>query len=307
MKFILLIIGTYFVYRKIQMIDFDEEKCINELKNDGITIINNAIDKLILADLIIKFNKVINLKTSNGSQIGSTEENEMIWIDHPLALDRNLIRLVASNKICNLITKYLGTDIQFSYSFAYRTKVINNLTPQIQSLIKKPGVFKGWHSDANISSEKRGYRCVVVMLYLSDVEVGDGGLWVVKGSHTYGGSKREWDESQLDSNEILEVVAKSGSIIIFDMEMIHRAGTPTRSIPRDIIRFMYTPLGGYSEDYLIPASFIDSNLSDIQRKILNFSTTSPSPVPCSEVRVKDVVKDINFIKYMKKQLIKLLI
>jgi len=286
-------------------INFD--KCLHDLNTEGITIIDNAIPNILLSDLQIKFNRVINLKPSMGKSIGSTEEDELIWIDHPLALDRNIVKIAASEAISKIVSAYLNIEIQLGYTFAYRTKVMDNMTPEIQSLIKSPGVFKGWHSDANLSSSNRGYRCVVAMIYLTDVDKGDGGLWVIKGSHVYGGSQREWNENQFDISQIKEVTAKAGSLIIFDMEMIHRAGTPSNRVPRDIIRFMYTPIGSYCEDYLLPASFIDENFTNEQKKILKFSTTNITPISLSEVRVLRILKKNKFSTFIKKQLLKLLV
>ena len=57
------------------------------------------------------------------------------------------------------------------------------------------------------------------MLYLTDVKEGDGGIWLVEKSHKY--FYEDFDKSQL-----IEVTASAGSLIFFDMEMIHRAGTP---------------------------------------------------------------------------------
>ena len=289
------------------MINLNFEQCLNDLNKNGITIIDRALDERTLSDISIKFDKVASLKSSNGKAIGSTEEEEMIWIDHPLALDRNLLKIASCANISKLIKQYLGVDVQLGYTFAYRTKVMQNVTPEIQNLIKAPGVFKGWHSDANLSTSTRGYRCVVAMLYLTDVEKGDGGLWVVKGSHNYGGARREWEQNQFDENKIQEVEAKAGSIIIFDMEMIHRAGTPSNLNPRDIVRFMYTPMGSYSEDYLIPASFVDDDLSEGQRRILRFSTTSTHPVTLSEQRGSPIVNKKSLSSFLKKQLLKLLV
>lgn len=289
------------------MLHINFDKSLNDLVTNGITIINNCLDERVLSDLKIKFNKVVNLKSSNAKSIGATEEEEMIWIDHPMALDRNLLKIASCENLTKLISQYLDINIQLAYTFAYRTKVFQNITPEIQSLIKSPGVFKGWHSDANLSLSTRGYRCMVAMLYLSDVEKGDGGLWVVNGSQNYGGSRRDWDEDQFDQSKIQEVVAKAGSMIIFDMEMIHRAGTPSNRYPRDIVRFMYTPIGGYSEDYLVPASFVDESLTEMQRRILKFSTSSPNPVLLSGEREYRNVKKKGIRSFIKKQLIKILV
>ena len=88
------------------------------------------------------------------------------------------------------------------------------------------------------------------MLPTTDVK-GDGGIWLVEKSHKYGGSKRAWDYEDFDKSQLIEVTASAGSLIFFDMEMIHRAGTPLNNNNR-IIRFMYGPNDGYFMPMLIP-------------------------------------------------------
>jgi hypothetical protein len=70
---------------------------------------------------------------------------------------------------------------------------------------------------------------------------------------------------------------------------------------------MYTPIGGYWDDYLVPASFVDESLTEMQRKILKFSTSSPNPVLLSGEREYRNVKKKGIRSFIKKQLIKILV
>ena len=158
------------------------------------------------------------------------------------------------------------------------------MTGELQSKLVDDGVFKGWHSDANLTLSSRGYRCVVAMLYLSDVEEGDGGVWLVENSHRFGSYKRAWRPEEFDDHRSFEVTAKAGSLILFDMEMIHRAGTPTRSQPRDIVRFMYGPSGGFSQQMLIPMHYLPKDLTPLQLQAANFGEFAHQSIPLSGIK-----------------------
>ena len=81
---------------------------------------------------------------------------------------------------------------------------------------------------------------IVSMVYLNDVKPGGGGLQLIRGSHVYGSKKRAWltEEIEARSEDIVEVCAHAGSIIVFDMEITHGAGIPTNQ-DRDIFRCSY--------------------------------------------------------------------
>ena len=251
-------------------INFDAGKALDSLRDNGFYIAENALDGIWLSDLQTSFSHYIGAGTTSSLGLGVTRQKDTFWIDYPLTIHPNAVRVSICNEIIDLLSKYIGAQVKLSYSFAYRSQPVEDLSGSLQSLLIEEGVFKGWHSDSNLSSSQRGYRCVVAMLYLTDVSENDGGLWLVKGSHRYAGRKRDWCPNEFSADDVIEVNAPAGSIILFDMEMIHRAGTPINGRPRDIIRFMYSPCDGYTEHVLIPTHFIPSDLSDKQKAVLNF-------------------------------------
>tara|TARA_Y100000991_G_C21961313_1_gene344637 strand:+ start:587 stop:1474 length:888 start_codon:yes stop_codon:yes gene_type:complete len=271
------------------MLNINVENSLKEIKRNGFCIIEGAISDLDISDLQSKFTNLFTREKTSGNQLGSTwnEDGESVWVDHPFAVDRKLLHISTDKNLVRLISEYLSCKIQMSYAFAYRLFPVASVNNKNQHKIYTPGVFKGWHSDANLTAESRGYRCLVAMIYLSDVSPGDGGVTIVRGSHLYGGKKRAWDQAEFPQEDIVEVCGPRGSLIIFDMEMIHRAGTPQGEKPRDIIRFMYSPIGSYATDYLIPLSFFDGDLDEESIEILGCNKFKNDGISFSPLHDKD--------------------
>ena len=255
------------------ILNFDVEEALSSMRERGFYVAHNALDKLTLSDLQTAFNIYMNSGPTSGAEFGISElESGIHWVDHPLTINSSVIRIALNELLLSLSSSYLNQPSTFSYSFAYRSLPIPGMSGDVQAKTIPEGVFKGWHSDANLSCPTRGYRCLVAMLYLTDVNEGDGGVWIVDKSHSFGGLKRAWTPKEFEQYDSFEVTAKAGSLVIFDMEMIHRAGTPTGEKSRDIIRFMYAPSGGYTQHMLIPMHYIPKDLTPSQIKAANFDS-----------------------------------
>ena len=173
---------------------------------------------------------------------------------------------------------YLRSPIVLSYTAAYRTKVISIKTRR--KAYEKPGVFSGWHSDANLIAPDRGYSFVMSMMYLNDVSIGGGALQVIRGSHTYGSEKRKWttDEIEARRQDIVEVNAPAGSVVVFDMELIHRAGIPTET-ERDVFRCCYVHKGGYGEPIVFLNDMFPPDLNSEDQTMASFTQRRRCPIP----------------------------
>lgn len=263
---------------------FNQEEALASIQEKGYFVANGALNPLVLSDLQIAFRRYMHAGPSSSEGLGIHRTGDVCWIDHPLTISPVVVHLALSEILLSTIAEYLGAPSCFSYAFAYRTIPVPGMTDRVQSSLVENGQFKGWHSDANLTAPARGYRCIVAMLYLSDVAEGDGGIWLVEGSHQFGGLKRVWEPKEFEDHRCFEVTAKAGSLVIFDMEMIHRAGTPTHSRPRDIVRFMYSPVGGFSQHMLIPMHYLPENLSHQQSIAANFGRFADQHLPLSGIR-----------------------
>ncbi len=246
----------------------DVDGVVSQLRRDGYVIIEDFLENIFRSDLYHTFLKRKGGGLSHAGAVGlMASEVNMCMIDLPLTLHPNIVKLATCAPVIEVLEKYLEKDIQLSYCSAYRTHIINN--QYRRKKLQAPGVFSGWHSDANVIATNRGYRCLVAMYYMNDVKAGGGGLELVSGSHLYGGQKRPWNPSEVDDFESkhIEITARAGSLIIFDMEMIHRAGIPSEE-PRDIVRMMYGPVGTYGIPLIFSNDTLPAQLTAKERQVL---------------------------------------
>ena len=251
------------------------------LKRDGYVIFERLMDEWFVEELEEAYSKRIEAAVSYGGKVGrSVDLPNVAYVDLPLTLHRNAIEFCLSKPIVEIFESYVETDLMLSYAVAYRTKILNR---QQAEDYQTPGVFQGWHSDANLTAPSRGYRMLVSMLYLNEVELGGGGMQVIRGSHLYGSEKREWSAAEIEERQadIVEICAPAGSVTLFDMELIHRAGTPTNR-HRDIFRCMYAPQGGYGEALVFANDTLPAELDADMARLLRLSEQNPDPLKISD-------------------------
>jgi len=259
----------------------DIPSSIKSLREDGFVIVKNFLDPMFRGDLYHSFLKRCSAGIAHAGSTGLMNvQPNMCMLDAPLTLHPNAVQLAICEPIVGILEGYLNTNIQLSYCSAYRTTIVKNEFRRKR--LKTPGVFSGWHSDANVIAPDRGFRFCVAMYYLSDVKPGCGALELVRGSHLYGGKKRPWNPEEIDNfdDNYVEVHAPAGTLIIFDMEMIHRAGIPTDSA-RDIIRMMYGPVGTFGEPLIYSNHTLPGTLSEKDKQVLRIGCVNTSEIPLS--------------------------
>lgn len=250
-------------------------------REHGYLILKNKFNDQFVEDLYTQFLKRITSGISSGGNFGKRLETDfVVYVDHPFTLHRNAVQIALDSEILELVSNYLNDEISVSYTESYRTKPL--LSEYQRQGYDTPGVFSGWHSDANLIANNRGFRCVVCMIYLVDVTDEMGPLELIDKSHNYGGRKRPWRPNEIENYEGNRIIlsAPRGSAIIFDMEMIHRAGMP-KSLPRDVMRVMYGPKSGYRENLVFTNESLPQNLTPIQNSILNLGTYNSVTLPLS--------------------------
>lgn len=255
---------------------------LSVLRRDGFVVLPGYVDGAMLTDLAVAFRKRVDAPLAHSGKVGrSVDKVNVAYVDFPLTLHANATKLAIEERLVDLIERYLDTPVVLSHCTAYRTHVITDEVER--EVLRKPGEFSGWHSDANVLAPNRGYRCVVAMVYLSDVDPEDGPLELVRGSHRYGGRKRPWSEDEIRqrANDVVKVVGTAGTVAVFDMESIHRAGIPRRR-PRDILRFMYVPEGGYTEPLVLTNFTVPASVSERAARVLRLGRPSTIDLPLSD-------------------------
>ncbi len=251
----------------------DSAKIMEEMNENGFCVLHNAVEPKVLSEIYTVYLDVIGRHGSVGGSVGSTEADYGFAVDHPLLLGTQVLKIALNEALIASIAGYLNEQsCRLSYASAYRN-IPMDMSPEMQDFLYQDGVFKGWHSDANLLVEERRHRSVVAMLYLSDVSPGGGGLWLSAKTHLQTRSKRNIAQSELEPSSIVEMAAPAGTLILFDMEMVHRAGTPEPGQPsRDIIRFMYSPPHGYAQQLIISPNHLWEGMSEEQFRCLGFSS-----------------------------------
>ena len=259
------------------------ETALNRLQKDGFLVMEGLVGTNDLNGFHGAFKERMTTSIAvGGGMKKSKDEINLVYVDHPMTLHPAGVRFALDKSITRLVEDYLRSPIVLSYTAAYRTKVISIKTRT--KAYEKPGVFSGWHSDANLIAPDRGYRFVMSMMYLNDVSIGGGALQVIRGSHTYGSEKRKWttDEIEARRQDIVEVNAPAGSVVVFDMQLIHRAGIPTET-ERDVFRCCYVHKGGYGEPIVFSNDMFPPVLNREDARILRLGQENSIPLSLSEL------------------------
>ncbi len=258
------------------------ESGLNRLQQDGYVVFERFFQPEFTEGIYAAFRERIDCPASYGGKFGRGEDKvNVTYVDHPFTLHPNTVRLATHESFVKIFERYVQTPVVLSYAIAYRTHCITD--PALQRDLLVPGAFSGWHSDANLIAPNRGYRLLVSILYLKDVNPGGGALQVIRGSHTYGSQKRAWTPEEVEARKenIEEICAPAGSVILFDMEVIHRAGIPKNTC-RDIFRCCYAPEGKYAEPAIFSNETIPSDMNPKVARLLRFGQASSIALPLSQ-------------------------
>ena len=141
-----------------------------------------------------------------------------------------LLKLIALNYLGS-IPKYLGANLWWTFP----------VTPNRVDQEKYAHCF---HRDID------DFKFLKFFFYLTDVEKGDGGHWLVAGSHRKAPHIRFWDrwktrrfddleiEQYYEKDNIIEVIGEQGQGFAEDTLCVHKAATPVRQ-PRLILQLQF--------------------------------------------------------------------
>ena len=159
-------------------------------------------------------------------------------------LDEEYSRLVADARLVHVVRDLLGED-----AVALWTAKLNFKSP-------RDGSGFGWHQDSPywIHSSVEVDRLPNVFVAIDDANVNNGGLRLIRGSHTQGvlsgradGSQLEGfytHESWIDLDQMVIPVLPAGSLLFFSPHIIHGSGINQSSDRRRAMIVTYQPAGG---------------------------------------------------------------
>tara|TARA_B110000483_G_C18160791_1_gene529235 strand:- start:136 stop:915 length:780 start_codon:yes stop_codon:yes gene_type:complete len=193
----------------------DINQKINELKNDGITVLENQYTEKQCDTYISKFDKIINkFKISNVNL-----NNDCQLIRNPYRHNTELANLIYNENVDNILT----TLIDENYILVNST-IVNR---QVDKTVNNKGDNMGstWHTDSHYVGGKRldkGITYIAITLF-DDFTESNGGTYYIPNSHL----RREIPNRTGYENEQKSMQGKRGSVILFDGGMWHRGGLAT--------------------------------------------------------------------------------
>lgn len=168
-------------------------------------------------------------------------ENEVFgW--HTLVFSEALFDLITHPKVLDVVETLIDSEIQFNGDFWVRPKLPN------EKLTTLP-----WHQDSAYMPQTENDTHLTVWLPLVDVEVENGALQFLPGSHTSGLQTYHRVEGEAFAVPVLSPTSshtnidtlkmKKGDLLIFNNLVFHRSLLNCSDIIRWSVDFRYSPTG----------------------------------------------------------------
>lgn len=168
-------------------------------------------------------------------------ENEVFgW--HTLVFSEALFDLITHPKVLDVVEMLIDSEIQFNGDFWVRPKLPN------EKLTTLP-----WHQDSAYMPQTENDTHLTVWLPLVDVEVENGALQFLPGSHTSGLQTYHRVEGEAFAVPVLSPTSshtnidtlkmKKGDLLIFNNLVFHRSLLNCSDIIRWSVDFRYSPTG----------------------------------------------------------------
>ena len=271
------------------MRDLSESELVEavlHISESGFAVLRDMLSAEEVRDFAHELDQRVSQGPTSGECFGRGLTNDLVvYASHALTVAPLAVEVATSSAVEEVISAYLQGPAYASYVSAYRTKGLTSSNAKRRH--QQPGVFAGWHSDT-VESD-RGHNAAVAMLYLTNTTEKDGPLEVIAGSHKYGNSQREWYPEQdipEFASRVQRVTMSAGSIVLFDMDAVHRAGVPIPGNHRDLYRVMYSPIGGYCEPLVLVSDFLPHDPSERVKRLLRLGSRSTCPIGSAVERPK---------------------
>ncbi len=229
---------------------------------DGYLIVKKALHSDDLVPLIAVISEVVDRRARELYNAGTTSdvyesmpferrwyailqecgrENEVFgW--HTLVFSEALFNLITHPKVLDVIETLIGSEIQFNGDFWVRPKLPN------EKLTTLP-----WHQDSAYMPNTENDTHLTVWLPLVDVEVENGALQFLPGSHTSGLQTYHRVEGEAfavpvqsptsSHTNIDTLEMKKGDLLIFNNLVFHRSLLNYSDTIRWSVDFRYSPTG----------------------------------------------------------------
>lgn len=215
------------------------EKAYEEIKRDGVTVIENYYDSAHCESIRNEINRLIELY------------KEFIWTDKENS-DHRIFGAEKYSEIINAFSQDLNIHAFGEKYLKTKLKLTMTLAARLDYQEGNLGSGGGWHRDSVIFNEFKS------IIYLSDVEKDNGPFTYILGSHTQESVKKaiqqadiKYDQYRFNEEEIKQIsnslqlksktfTAKQGSLILVDTRGIH-IGSPIQKGSRYALTNYFSP------------------------------------------------------------------
>lgn len=259
--------------------DFDVDKCVKELQEDGFTRLPVLLPSHLVGELIelATNSKVMPTKFAKfqGYQSSPNPEIDHIWdVPFEKSIGSSACQLLIQDKqLLTLAGRYLQANPVVIGSRLYWSLAHDN---------KEFLTAENWHVDSG-----DGLRFVKLFVALTDISASNGPTGYIKGSHKslprkfYSG--RRFHPSEIEkrfSGELLEATGPRGTIYLADTRGLHR-GTPVREGKRLLLHFLYgTDFFGFARPttsgFPRECTFGDTYFATLGRTFAAFRSDAPA-------------------------------
>lgn len=232
---------TRFKYKEFFEKDNNKENIVNQLKIKGFYVIENYYNKELCKELISEIEN-IQEKYRNTEFLQIDNQNS----DH---------RLFGAENASKLIREFYSDEFLLDIGSRYLGCKLLNSNTLATKLVYKPnniGSGGGWHVDSHHFQFK-------AIIYLSDVDEGNGPFQIIQNSHRSGNVLRNIKTMDIDTlttrykdgqvkkvidenpDNLITLTAKAGTLILVDTSAIHR-GKPIETCTRYTLFNYYYPI-----------------------------------------------------------------
>ena len=219
---------SLFGVKEINVVNNEVDKHVENILINGFTILEDVLNDEILEQLRSKLDLLYDVQVK---EIGSEDKLKLIKdtnnVRAPLVYDDAFLYHVAANKkVMKIISSILGDY----YILMLQNGVINQPNREYQ-----PNAY-AYHRDINYQHFTSSRPLSISAFFCIDnFSKVTGGTCVLPFTHKF---EKCPSEEYILANE-KTVIAKAGSVIIFDSMMYHRSGVNTSENPRRGINNMY--------------------------------------------------------------------
>ena len=294
----------------------DINNALDNIEKDGFVELTGLISDEIIDNICNNISRPFSSTHVNGRR-GFIKMGKQHFLANTLTWGRDIIDIYTNPQLIELAEQYAGGDVHLSNYRIYKTLPSKDFSMwwhvdnKIDTFNYKNNTF-----DVEVVAEDKG---LIVIMYLVDVE--DGGVQLVKGSHKWSRKyvdKESFDDMESDFKE--NVVSfnnkPKGTLIAYDYATIHRA-TPYLKGPTRMSLFgQYSPEWMPVGEPIILHSRDLDDLSQKQKKVLNFGKSSStenwpiaSPVETlSNADIQQVIEEQSspkLVKHLIKRLLRI--